>query len=151
MAYTDFDFYTTGFHGDVLTEQTAAKWLERASDEIDLVTFHRLDAGFPTEETHAIKVKKAVCAVAEVLFFVDEQRQAVSVSKDSQGRYRGAVASISSGRESVSYAQTASNSVYAKAVADQAEMSRLVRDVATKYLANVPDAYGINLLYAGVS
>lgn len=150
MAYADFDFYTTGFHGDVLTEQNAGKWLERASDEIDTVTFHRLTTGFPTEEYHVARVKKAVCAVAEALFFVDEQRQAVSATKDAQGRYRNAVASISSGRESVSYAQTSGNSVYAKAVADQTELMKLVKDIAVRYLANVPDANGTNLLYAGV-
>lgn len=150
MAYADYEFYSKTFYGDVLTEQNADKWLSRASDEVDIITFQRLINGFPTDEKHISKVRKAVCAVAEALYFVDEHRQAVSAAKDAQGKYRGSVTSISSGRESISYSQTANATVYAKAAADSAELTALLRDVATKYLANVPDLYGINLLYAGV-
>ena len=42
MAYTDFTFYGTGYFGDTLTEETAPKWLERASDELDAITFWHL-------------------------------------------------------------------------------------------------------------
>lgn len=30
MAYADYEFYTTRYFGDELTEATAPKWLERA-------------------------------------------------------------------------------------------------------------------------
>lgn len=150
MAYADFEFYTNAYFGDTLTAENAPKWLERASDEIDTLTFHRLENGFPELESHAVKVRKAVCAVAEALFFVDQQRMATAASKDAQGHYRAAVTSISSGRESISYSQAANTSVYAKAVADSNELVALVRDTAVRYLAGIPDLYGVNLLYAGV-
>ena len=65
MAYADYDFYSGNYFGDVLTEDIAAKWLERASDYVDAITFHRTENTFPEEEAHVVKVKKAVCAIAE--------------------------------------------------------------------------------------
>ena len=151
MAYADFDFYVDSFYGDVLTdEDTANKWLERASEHIDALTFNRLVTGFPEVEAHAVKVKKAVCAVAEALYHVEQQRIATAAAKDAQGNVRGAVTSISSGRESVSYSQATNTSVYAKAVADGAEMAALIRGIAVQYLSWVTDKHGICLLYAGV-
>lgn len=152
MAYTDYSFYTETYHGDVLTEENAEKWLDRASDEIDNFTFWRLADAFPTVEAHVIRVKKAVCAVADTLFHVEEQRKAVSAQIQDDGTYRGAVTSISSGKESISYAVTgaANASVFAAAAASTQAFNALIADIVSKYLANVPDSNGINLLYAGV-
>lgn len=152
MAHTDYEFYTSTFYGDVLTEANADKWLDRASDEVDHLTFGRLAEAFPTEEAHAVKVRKAVCAIAEALCCIDEQRRAASLKQAEDGSFRGAVASISSGKESISFASignTANASSYAAAAADPAVQDELIRDTAVRYLANVPDANGVNLLYAG--
>lgn len=152
MAYADFNFYGESYHGDVLTEANAAKWLERASDEADHLTFGRLISAFPTVEAHAVKVKKAVCAIAEALYRIDEQRKAALVKKAADGSYHGAVASISSGKESISYvsgSNATASSVYAAAAADMAAQTALIRNIASAYLANIPDANGVNLLYAG--
>lgn len=151
MAYADFDFYKDSYFGDVLTKDNASKWLDRASDELDSVTYGRLTIAFPEVESHIIKVKKAVCAIAEALCCIDVQRKAFSAQKAEDGSYRGAIASISSGKESISYATgaSASNSIYAAAAANSDAQASLLRDIAAKYLANIPDANGINLLYAG--
>lgn len=152
MAYADYVFYSDIFRGDVLTDENADKWLDWASDELDSITFGRLTFAFPTIEAHVVKVKKAVCAIAEVLCRIDEQRRAASLHKAEDGSYRGAVASITSGKESISFASigsTASASAYVAAAADAAVQMTLVRNTAGKYLANIPDAKGINLLYAG--
>lgn len=149
MAYADFDFYQKGFFGDVLTEDNAEKWLSRASDELDGPTFGRLTFAFPTVEAHAEKVKKAVCAIAEALFYIDVQRRAASAQKAADGSYRGSVASVSSGRESISYSNNSATTVYAAAAASDDAQTSLINSIAVKYLANVPDAQGINLLYAG--
>ncbi len=151
MAYADYKFYTSEYAGDVLTEQNANKWLTRASDEVDIITFHRLEEGFPTVESHAVRVRKAVCAVAETLYRVDEARQSMAAVKDDCGNYHGPVTSVSSGRESISYAANAASSVYAKAAADTAALATLILGDVVRYLAGVPDAKGVNLLYAGVS
>ncbi len=152
MAYADFTFYQRTYFGEVLeTEQTAMRWLTRASDELDSMTFGRLADGFPEIAVHAEKVRKAVCAMADALYLVEEQRKAAAATKDAQGNYRPAVSSISSGQESISYASNSANgSVYGKAAADTVALSVLLRETAAKYLAGIPDANGINLLYAGV-
>ena len=151
MPYADFAFYQECYFGDVLTEDNAARWLSRASDELDALTFGRLASAFPTDEAHAEKVKKSVCAVADALFSVDAQRRAVSAQRDADGQYRGAVASVTSGKESISYAVNANAAtVYATAAASPDALSALLCGIATKYLFNVPDANGVNLLYAGV-
>lgn len=152
MAYADHTFYSGAFYGDVLTADSAERWLDRASDEVDHLTFGRLISAFPTVEAHAVKVKKAVCAIAEALYRIDEQRKAALVQKATDGSYHGAVASISSGKESISYvsgSNATASSVYAAAAADTAAQAALIRDIAAAYLANIPDANGINLLYAG--
>ena len=152
MAYADYSFYTDTFHGDVLTEANAAKWLERASDELDTLTFRRLENGFPENSSDAARVRKAVCAMAEALYYIDEQLRAAAVQKDESGQYVGAVASVKSGAESVSYASlgsAAGASGYAAAAAAPAAKARVILDIALRYVANTPDRYGTNLLYAG--
>ena len=88
MAYADYEFYTTRYFGDELTEATAPKWLERASDAVDNITFHRLEQGMPAEEAHVVRVRKAVCDLAEILYRVAQQRVATCASKDAQGNLR---------------------------------------------------------------
>lgn len=152
MAYADFTFYTESFYGDTLTEENANKWLERASDKLDAFTFRRLTSAFPTEAAHVVKVKKAVCAIADALYLIDLQRIAASAQQAPDGSYRGAITSISSGKESISYAVNgaASASVYAAAAASADAQTALLRDIAATYLSNIPDNNGVNLLYAGV-
>ena len=150
MAYADHTFYTESYYGEVLTSENADRWLEAASDELDALTFGRLTFAFPEVAAHVSKVKKAVCAIAEALYSIDAQRKAAAATKAEDGTYRGAIASVSSGRESISYsAGNASVSVYAAAAANEVERNKLIGSIAVKYLANIPDTDGINLLYAG--
>lgn len=147
--YADYDFYTAGYHGDTLTAEDTDKWLSRASDELDSLTFGRLSFAFPEKDAHAVKVKKAVCAVAEALCSVDLHRKALLPQKGEDGALRGPVASLSSGQESVSFGTGAAASAYAQAAQSEEALQGLIAQTAAKYLANVPDACGINLLYAG--
>ena len=148
--YADYNFYKTIYYGDTLTESNANKWLDRASDYVDTITFHRLETAFPTEESYVVKVKKAVCALADALYFIDTQRRAGAASISADGKVTGAVASISSGRESVSYATGGTASIYSAAAGNAAAQDSYTRYVAEMYLANIPDANGVNLLYAGI-
>lgn len=152
MAFADYTFYQAVYHGDVLTESNADRWLERASDELDFMTSSRLTFAFPSNDVHIKKVKKAVCAVADAMCLIESQQNAVMAQRDNNGNFHGAVSSISSGRESISYASiggSASSSVYAQAATNTGLKNKLLRDAAASYIAGVPDAYGINLLYMG--
>ncbi len=151
MAHTDFEFYQSVYFGDedLLNAENASRWLERASDVLNALTFRRLETAFPTQEAHAKQVKKAVCAVAEALCAIDIQRKATAPKKAQDGSYNAAIASVSSGRESVSYTVSQTASVFSAAAADKQEEQRLLQSIAVQYLANIPDANGVNLLYAG--
>lgn len=151
MAHTDFEFYQSVYFGDadLLNADNASRWLERASDVLNTFTFHRLETAFPTQEAHAKQVKKAVCAVAEALCAIDIHRKAIAPKKAQDGSYSGTIASVSSGRESVSYTISQTANAFSAAAADKQEEKRILQSIATQYLANIPDANGVNLLYAG--
>lgn len=148
MAYADYQFYTKNF-GDTLEYTFASKWLEKASDILDSLTYNRLSYAFPTVEAHANKVKKTVCAIADALYLVDIQKTAMSAQKTADGEIHGAISSISSGRESISYVAKGADSVYEKAASDEKELTCLLYRITLTYLAGIPDADGINLLYGG--
>lgn len=148
--YADYSFYRDTFFGDTLTESTADKWLEKASDYVNNITFRRLETAFPTVEADVIRVKKAICAIAEALYSIEAQRQASSARVGADGKITGAVASVSSGKESISYATGGTASVYSAAAGSIQAQDSYTRYIAELYLANTADANGINLLYAGV-
>ena len=158
MAYADYQFYTTTYYGDTVPESEFPKYAERASDRIDTITFDRLVNGFPEEERAVTKVKKAVCAVAEALYQIDQIKKASMESVGTVTREDGtvvskAVSSISSGSESISFATGSSSgaeSIYGQAAIDKKVESVLLYQVATEYLSGVTDKKGICLLYAGL-
>lgn len=158
MAYADYQFYTTTYYGDTVPESDFDKYAECASDRIDAITFDRLVNGFPEEERAATKVKKAVCAVAEALYQIDQIKKASMESVGTVIREDGtvvskAVSSISSGSESISFATGSSGnteSIYGQAALDKKVESVLLYQVVTEYLSGVTDKKGICLLYAGL-
>ncbi len=151
MAYADFDFYKNKFFGDVLMVDNAEKWLSVASDELDIYTWGRLEFAFPENELHVLKIKKAACAIAEALYNIEIQRKALIAKQDDNGTYHGVVASVSSGRESISYvSNSASDSIYVACAASEDEKLKYIGNIVAHYLANIPDSNGTNLLYAGV-
>ena len=56
--------------------ESLERYLEKASDRIDMITFDRLVDGLPDDERAQTKVKKAVCAVADCLYQIDEVKKA---------------------------------------------------------------------------
>ena len=158
MAYADYQFYTEKYYGDTVPESDFPKYAERASDRIDSITFDRLVNGFPEEERAVTKVKKAVCAVADALYQIDQIKKASMETLGTVTREDGtvvskAVSSISSGSESI-YFETGSpggsESIYGQAAVDKKVESVLMYQVASEYLSGVTDNKGICLLYAGM-
>lgn len=148
--YSTSQFYVEEYFGDIIPENEINKYLSRASDELDTLTYGRLIKAYPTEQIYDEKVQKAVCAVAECLYKIEEQRKAVASRIDTDGKYTGPISSIKAGEESVSYTSVnSSSSVYSAAAASKEVQNQLIAETATRYIANVPDANGINLLYAG--
>lgn len=164
MAYTDFEFYTTTYHGNVVPEADFSRIADRASDFLDVITFDRLIDGLPDNDRAKTKVQKAVCAVAEKLYELElADKQALSAaaggtsSSGSGGATSGVITSRSAGSESISYASPSEMANGAKtwsavyqAAGNPQETNKILESTARLYLTGVKDNNGVNLLYAGV-
>ena len=67
MSYTDAQYYTDIYGGTIISAEDADRQLDKASDQVDSMTFGRIsEIGFdnltPFQQD---KVKKAVCSQAE--------------------------------------------------------------------------------------
>ena len=164
MAYADYDFYTKSFFGNVVPESDFIRLAERASDFLDTLTFDRLTDGLPTPEKYQKRIKKAVCAVAEIYYQLDlAQKQALaaasgaSAATDANGTTTGIITSKSAGSESISYATAQQIGAAAKewsavysAAGDTKAANKLLSDAAMLYLMGVVTDDGTPLLYAGL-
>ena len=164
MAYTDFEFYTTTYHGNVVPEADFSRIADRASDFLDVITFDRLIDGLPDNDRAKTKVQKAVCAVAEKLYELElADKQALSAaaggtsSSGSGGVTSGVITSKSAGSESISYASPSEMASGAKtwsavyqAAGDEQATNKLLYDTAKVYLTGVRDNEGVPLLYSGI-
>lgn len=164
MAYTDFEFYATTYHGNVVPEADFPRIADRASDFLDVITFDRLVDGLPDDERAKTKVQKAVCAVSEELYKLElADKQALSAaaggtsSSGPGGAASGVMVSRSAGSESISYASPSEMANGAKtwsavyqAAGDETLTNKLLYSAAKLYLMGVRDDKGVLLLYAGV-
>lgn len=164
MAYADYEFYQTSFFGNVVPESDFMRLAERASDFIDRLTFDRLADGLPSDDRQQKRIKKAVCAVAEMLYQIDVAEKnalsaanGTSVSIPGGGTATGIVTSVSSGSESISYTTPQQigasakewSAVYA-AAGDVQKTNDLLLKTALPLLMGVRTDDGIPVLYAGV-
>ena len=70
MAYVDAEYYKNVYGGNVIPEEELLKQLERASDQVDSVTFNRISATGINglTEFQRSRVRKAVCAHADFIY-----------------------------------------------------------------------------------
>lgn len=149
MALTNYDFYKNNFCSDTISADEFPKYEAMSEDRVHALTFERLAYGLPSDERSAIKVQKAVCALADLLYQINKEMQLQSTVTDENGNTtHRAISSITSGSESISYSNSASTEI-SKAAADTAFKEKLIISTITPYLANVCDDKGVNLLYAG--
>ena len=167
MAYTDFEFYATIYHGNVVPEADFPRIADRASDFLDIITFDRLIDGLPDDERAKTKVQKAVCAVADEMYKLElADKQALSAAAGGTssstaggtgGVNAGVVTSRSAGSESISYASPSEMANGAKtwsavyqAAGNEEATNNLLYNAARLYLTGVRDDKGVLLLYAGL-
>lgn len=164
MAYTDFEFYATTYHGNVVSEADFPRIADRASDFLDVITFDRLVDGLPDNERAKTKVQKAVCAVCDKLYqleLADKQALSTATGGISSGGVggvnAGVITSRSAGSESISYASPSEMANGAKtwsavyqAAGDEQATNKLLYDTAKVYLMGVRDNKGELLLFAGM-
>lgn len=154
--YADFTYYTTEYRGKAIkSEDDFTRFARKAERRLDTITGNKLQFAFPVKETDVEAVKDCLCELTEFLYQVDAYRTAamdsVGVVAQDDGTVKGkVVSSISSGSESISYSTggSASTSVM-EAAKDKKVMDVLIYGIVQNGLSGVPDANGVNLLFAG--
>lgn len=164
MAYADYDFYTTSYFGSVVPEADFSRLAEKASDFVDTMTFDRLVDGLPTNERSQKRIKKAVCSLAELMYQIElaeknaiNQASAGATDTNVGHKSTGVVTSVSSGSESISYANPQQIGASAKewsavysTVGDTQKTNDLLLKTSLPLLMGVRTDDGIPILYAGV-
>ncbi|MCI9082832.1 MAG: hypothetical protein HFI70_11185 [Lachnospiraceae bacterium] len=155
-SYVDYEFYKGIYGEDAISEPDFNRLSWEACRRIDTLTLNKLKFAFPINEDDAETVRRCVCKLIEISAQIEAANKRVSEGQgyitDESGALRGkVVSSVSSGSESISYtAKAEGGSTLIDAVlSDKAAQDRLYRDTVREYLSFVPDANGVNLLYAG--
>lgn len=154
--YVDYDFYKNLYGENAMPQSDFDRLSWEAQKRIDNLTFGKLKFAFPTDEYDAEAVKRCACKLVEIAYEIDSTNKRVNDGKgyveDENGIHSKVISSVSSGSESISYtAKTESGSTIIDAVlSDKAAQDKLYADTVKEYLAGVPDANGVNLLYAGI-
>lgn len=155
MAYTDYAFYTDRYFGNIIPEADFPRLAERASEEIDRLTNKRLRKWMPEDEADAADVQKAVCSLAESLYYSETLSSAgmagVGGITQADGTIRGkVVSSISSGSESMSFATggTSANSLEGEEIQKRQAQAE---QRAIGFLSGIQyKGYGYSIMFAGV-
>lgn len=145
MAYADYDFYKNEYYGDTIAEADFYKWAERASRQIDVFTFRRLQSAYPSDEYTDKQIKLCMCELAEKMMQTDKYLKSSALNEEG---HASIVKSQSAGSESITYAT--GETVYASVIKDDRSRTAFYRVTLTEYLNGLTDADGICLLYAGV-
>lgn len=154
MAYTDYEFYKDRYFGNIIPEVDFPRLSERASEEIDRLTNKRLRKWMPEDEADAADVQKAVCALAESLYYSEALSSAgmegIGGITQADGTIRGKViSSMSSGSESRSFDTGGTSASSLEGGEIQREQDRK-RQKAEGLLSGIQyKDYGYNLLFSG--
>lgn len=152
--YADYEYYQNEYGGKMSADDYK-RFGRRAEDYLYYLTGGKLDFAFPTNEKAVGKVKRCLCTFADFIHRVDQYQQMAANSMgtvaQSDGTMRGrVVTSISSGSESIGYSAIASFGTDVENAAKSEEgMQKELYIKAKPIIGGVPDANGVNLLYAG--
>lgn len=135
-----YDFYNNTFFGDRILQKEWDRYEAQAEYYIDYFLRGRTKNASTLKKSQTA-LKNAICVVADELFRID-----IKIQKMEKTGASGAIQSISSGKESVSY--TLSN--FDKAVTGtEDEKMRYLYEKCKIHLMNVTDSDGRKLLYWG--
>lgn len=141
--YADYTFYTTSYYGSKIKEADWPKYGTKASDFMDFATCDSLNDNMPTDTTAQDKIKKATCAVADAMKDIDD-RKAITASA---GTASGAIKSISSGGESITYQSSRIDEII---TAGEAAIREHLYQAMHLYMSNVTDDTGRLYIYEGI-
>ncbi|WP_243325634.1 hypothetical protein [Clostridium perfringens] len=117
MSYVDISYYKDNFKGNIINDDTLENRLERAADQIDVLTYNRIiGIGFENlSPFQQDKIKKAVCLQAEFIEqygeFINMPLSGYSAGSTSVSFNRSIVNGITTTKEVINYiSQTGLNS-----------------------------------------
>lgn len=155
--YADFNYYQTKYGGKMIkSADDFTHFGRKAERRIDVITGNKLQFAFPTKKKDKEAVKDCFCELTEFLYQIDRYQSAImestGVVAQADGTVKGkVVTSISSGSESISYSSGGStDSSIAEAAKDKKTADVMIYGIVKDGLAYIPDANGVNLLYAGI-
>lgn len=134
MEYTTYDFYKEKYYGDSISESLFPKWMSRAEDKLNQITFNRIDE--KVKQQFDERIQKATCALADLLYMIDYKTNHANDEKV------GNIKSMSSGGQSVSFGSN--ETLVDKVLGDKVAQNRLCYEIVSEFLS------GTGLLYAGV-
>lgn len=133
MGYTTYEFYTDKYYGDTVPESSFEKWQQSASDKLNYLCFGHIT--LDDVEQYDTEIQKAVCALADVLFKLDEAKLLANNPE------KGNIKSMTVGDQSVSFGSN--DTEYTLAMSDTKKQYDLMVDAVSVYLSHT------GLLYAG--
>ena len=143
--YADYEFYKNTYKGSKISPEEFESFAARASDFLDYITRGRLENGVPSVEKDAVKVRKACCAVADAYKSISAAEQSAQGMTGIAGA--GAIKSISSGGESLSFSDSAVSLALSKG---RPGINNYLFNEAKTYLSGVTDDSGTAYLYWGL-
>lgn len=155
--YADFNYYQTEYGGKVIgSADDFAHFGRKAERKLDTITGGKLQFAFPTKKKDKQAVKDCFCELTDFLYQLDSYQNTAmdnaGVVEQADGTVRGKViTSISSGSESISYsAKSSADTSLMEAAKDKKVADAMILSMVRDGLNGVPDANGVNLLYAGI-
>lgn len=153
--YADFTYYETEYGGTVVKFADFPRLSRKAGRLLNAITTGKLEFAFPTDAGDAQTVKDCQCEMIDFIARVEQYQngaaESMGIIAQSDGTVKGkVVTSVSSGAESVSYSVggAVSTSV-SEAAKDKKVMDVILYGIVKDALSGVPDANGVNLLFAG--
>ena len=141
--YATFTFYTNEYFGSKIKEADWPKYGTKASDFMDYATSDSMINNMPTDQSAQVRIQKATCAVADAMKDIDDRKALAAVS----GGTGGAIKSISSGGESITYQSSRIDEII---TAGEAAIREYLYQAMHLYMSNVTDNTGRLYIYEGI-
>lgn len=147
MAYMSYSEFQSLYGTDVLTVTEFYRIEYEAELIADIWTtgidgYHKLQSAFPINPVDAEAVRRCIGALIMAVKSIEDAEKA-SIAEGQAG----AISSVHSGSESITY--TRQQSAIAGALADMDKRNQYYGRICRQYLSGRQDANGINLMYMG--
>lgn len=129
--WADYTYYTTEYEGSLLTADNFNHYSKRAEDYIEYLTMGKVTKVMNYQTPHLLKVdkiKRAVCAVSDVLFNMDK---AIMDSNEAVANATQGIASETVESHSVSFSKVKDFKTESEL---SAEFNQLMTSTATRIL-----------------